>query len=246
MCRYTDGPEGRHKLHPSSEVQMVEYMEEAGINDGSIMCAANVLWRADRRAEGHHELCPRNFWALCLRDCGTSFFYHIHTMSRAEVCATVVRVGELCQRLLYHGLAYTDLKPSNVCIDAAGNVRLVDFGALAEVGTCDACATYPPPEYPYGTEVPATDETVAYGIGALWAVATNLCSKDVDMRMRHLCRDQYLEVEDARAVLAANVDHALTQFEGDERDVLRMALQESAPLDVVLFHMRSCCGSTDP
>ena len=77
----------------------------------------------------------------------------------------------LVTRICYHlfeayGLAYTDLKATNVLSSSHGLV-LCDYGGLALRGTRSGTATFPPPWSPRGTDVPADEPCVAYGLGAL-------------------------------------------------------------------------------
>jgi serine/threonine protein kinase len=80
------------------------------------------------------------------------------------------QVTRMCSHLLTNGnVVYADLKPANVLVDPSGSggLCLCDYGALARVGSSEAACTYPPPDYPRGTAIPATERTLLHGLGAM-------------------------------------------------------------------------------
>jgi serine/threonine protein kinase len=99
--------------------------------------------------------------------------YYGEPLSRASnlqhlpALGVVYEVSQKCADLLELGLAYTDMKPANVLFFEDRGVSLCDYGSLVPVGANDGSATYPPPEYPRGTNVPANEASVVYGLGAL-------------------------------------------------------------------------------
>jgi hypothetical protein len=79
------------------------------------------------------------------------------------------KVAGMCNELLGHGLCYVDLKKSNVLVDPKNHNQLFfcDYGAISPLSDGDACATYPPPDYPNGLKIEATQSVIVYGLGAL-------------------------------------------------------------------------------
>ena len=89
------------------------------------------------------------------------------TLEHRVALGIVYEVSKKCRELLDIGLAYTDMKPANVLFLEGRGIFLCDYGSLAPVGVNDGSATYPPPEFPRGTNVPANEAAVVYGLGAL-------------------------------------------------------------------------------
>lgn len=96
------------------------------------------------------------------------------------------KVAFMCKRLFDAGMAYVDLKPSNLlysdaCTDncktqqrslatgefCGGRIMFCDYGAVALVGTTNGAVTYPVPEMPSGVDVLADERAVLHGLGAL-------------------------------------------------------------------------------
>lgn len=110
-------------------------------------------------------------------------------------------------RICYHlfetcGLAYTDLKATNVLFSDRGLV-LCDYGGLALRGTRSGTATFPPPWSPRGTDVPADEACVAYGFGAL---LVNLVLPHECNRIMYVDVDRASALGDAERVLGAECE----------------------------------------
>jgi hypothetical protein len=93
------------------------------------------------------------------------------TLSREKAVHVAYLATLACLRLFRLGWAYLDLKPANVLYLGRSfndmQLSLCDYGGLALLGAADGVATYPPPEFPYGTDVRATERAVVYGLGVL-------------------------------------------------------------------------------
>ncbi len=97
----------------------------------------------------------------------------------------VVRVGEAVAAAHARLILHRDLKPSNILVDAAGHVRVIDFGIAKRLGTGEATqqmlpvsAAYAAPELLTGAPTgPAAD---VYGLAAtLYELATGVPPVDL-------------------------------------------------------------------
>jgi hypothetical protein len=86
-----------------------------------------------------------------------------------DLVSAATGIAHMCAELLQHGLCYVDLKKSNVLVDPNNNnlMNFCDYGAISSVHDDDACATYPPPDYPNGLKIEASPSVIVYGLGAL-------------------------------------------------------------------------------
>src|SRR5262249_16779785 len=101
-------------------------------------------------------------------------------LGESFVRGIVLQVLEVLQYLQRRQppVIHRDIKPSNLIIDAAGQVHLIDFGAMrqaiavrpSEVGTSIGTSGFTPAEQIFGQPVPASD------LYALAATALNLLS----------------------------------------------------------------------
>ncbi|KAG9410839.1 hypothetical protein AC1031_018861 [Aphanomyces cochlioides] len=72
---------------------------------------------------------------------GGELFYHLHQQDRFDDVSVQFYAAEVLTAL--HSLhtaniVYRDLKPENVLLDAAGHIRLADFGFCKDIGHDDA------------------------------------------------------------------------------------------------------------
>src|SRR5277367_444400 len=93
-----------------------------------------------------------------------------HGFPEQEVRAWAAKVCEVLNYLHTHHppVIYRDLKPSNIMVDTAGNIKLVDFGiarpyAEESDNTHVVSGGYSPPEQYWGGADPRSD---LYGLGA--------------------------------------------------------------------------------
>jgi serine/threonine protein kinase len=93
-----------------------------------------------------------------------------HAFPEREVRAWAAKVCEVLNYLHTHHppVIYRDLKPSNIMVDTAGNIKLVDFGiarpyAEESDNTHVVSGGYSPPEQYWGGADPRSD---LYGLGA--------------------------------------------------------------------------------
>jgi serine/threonine protein kinase len=107
----------------------------------------------------------------------------VSNLQHLPALGIVYEISKKCMDLLEIGLAYTDMKPANVLFLEGRGVSLCDYGGLAPVGSKDGSATYPPPEYPRGTNVPANEASVVYGLGALMVC---LCFPSFERSLRYI------------------------------------------------------------
>jgi serine/threonine protein kinase len=98
---------------------------------------------------------------------GGELFYHIERHRRLRVDEARILIAEAALALNYlhgHRVVYRDLKPENVLLDAAGHLKLTDFGLAKHLDVeADTASTFcGTPEYlapeivlqrPYGREV---------------------------------------------------------------------------------------------
>lgn len=83
--------------------------------------------------------------------------------------AAAEAVGRALHLLQISGYAYCDLKPSNVLVLRRGQTAhlvFCDLGSLVRGGG-RGLATYPPPGFPSGVNVPATDRAAAWSASVL-------------------------------------------------------------------------------
>ncbi|KAL8780883.1 MAG: hypothetical protein Q9203_000503 [Teloschistes exilis] len=101
-----------------------------------------------RRHNGHPDLCTGTFarvWLACLA--GSS-----HNPSECKVFALkILRKSEIVLILEFlhtvQGIAYRDMKPENILIDAEGHLKLVDFGFAKKIETRETYTLCGTPEY---------------------------------------------------------------------------------------------------
>ena len=125
----------------------------------------------------------------------------------AETALGIVKqVAEKCAHLYAAGFAYTDMKPANVLYHSTYGITLCDYGGLAPLGLDTASATYPPPEYPRGLNVPANETTVVYGLGVLLVC---LLTQTVEKNIRFISEKAEPNDHLARAALALGCKDAI-------------------------------------
>lgn len=87
---------------------------------------------------------------------------------QADAAQATAVVARALQQLHRDGFSYCDLKPNNVLVLRRGealHIAFCDLGSLARAGEAGS-ATYPPPDSPTGLNVPATEASAAWGLGA--------------------------------------------------------------------------------
>ena len=144
------------------------------------------------------ELRPENYTVVLMRFGGepmcTVMLHKPHL-----ALAVAAKLLHVVSKLYALGLAYTDMKSTNVLIhqDDAYSMRMVlcDYGSISYVGEQDGVATYPPPENPYGTGIVASERAVAYGIGSLLALAF---APDLEKSLRFCEMDAKMDVKKRR------------------------------------------------
>jgi len=110
-----------------------------------------------------------NYSVVVMRYCGDALTFY-EAASEPQALLAALYVCRICRRLFERGFAYTDLKPDNVlCSDETKRLLLCDYGSVSLVGQSNAVCTYPPPEWPAGQGVEASERTVIYGVGVLLA-----------------------------------------------------------------------------
>lgn len=98
-----------------------------------------------------------------------------------EAAALGAIVARALGTMFREGYAYCDLKPENLLVVARKGVPHLVFGDLGglvhtrELGVC----TYPPPAWPTGVNVPASEATLVWGLGVL--VTTLMWGHDTDI-----------------------------------------------------------------
>lgn len=91
-----------------------------------------------------------------------------HSTSNCVFVTVVMAVGLALDLLRSCGYAYCDLKPENIVARRVGDVfhlAFCDLGGLVPLGGT-SFSTYPPPKFPRGKRVPATEGTMLWGLGA--------------------------------------------------------------------------------
>jgi hypothetical protein len=95
-------------------------------------------------------------------------------------------------------------------VDSDNQIRFCDYGAISALWDDDACATYPPPDYPNGLQIQANENVIVYGLGALLfcmlfpkdeaRLRYTVCKTVADMRdhQRHLLATHHVIVNAIR------------------------------------------------
>lgn len=92
-----------------------------------------------------------------------------------DPCAAALAVTKVLRVLYTEGFMYCDIKPANVLVKKAGavfHIVLGDLGSLVKLRRCGV-STYPPPEYPNGVNVPATERVAVWGVCMLLLMLLN-------------------------------------------------------------------------
>lgn len=158
-------------LTSMKRARVIDCNETAKNETRARLVAAHVAYQAQRSetSSRSNKTEPRDYNAILMPYAGTQLRHMQRTMTQDEVINVVLMVARTCKALLAEGWVYVDLKASNIVLDAERRPMLVDYGSIYKVGTTYACATYPPPNRPHGTGVPASESIVVYGLGVLLA-----------------------------------------------------------------------------
>ena len=152
------------------ELWAIRKVNEVRKTIGPAMVRAMILQEAEQ--DHTHPLTPANYSVVIMPYRGQPLT-RLDAQSRRLSILVTQAVFRAIHQLFNHGLAYTDIKSMNVVHlitpDGKTHLTLCDYGSIEEVGASTGCATYPPPESPYGTGVVADERALCYGVGVLLA-----------------------------------------------------------------------------
>ena len=179
-----------HRDNTGEEVRLRAVIS-AGDAVHGCMVPARVAQRGKTPAPGQ-ECGPEHYTVVLMPYFGKPMTHLAADGDRTLLLDALRAVHAACERLLRAGLAYVDLKLSNVLCECDGvdddralTVVLCDYGGLAALGSPDAVASYPPPQHPRGVRVAASEATVMHGFGAMLVSAFFL---DLEPSLRYIGR----------------------------------------------------------
>ena len=178
-----------------------------------VMVPAHIARAGESFVQGG-ILGPQHYTVVVMHHAGDSLHERV-PLPPCDALRTTLSILRSCRVLQTLNLAYVDLKPCNVMTGGLSpwakydkSPRMCDYGAMDDMGSTRAAATYPPPEYPRGLGVLADEHTMAHGLG-VFLIA--LVSHELASTMRFVTKATVPDDEEAREGLRRAHEEAIEQ-----------------------------------